>query len=296
MEIRTFVLFLKCLDGIGDATIRKLINNHCFDNLDIQSVDDVINWICKNSGCFSSKFDAKTVNKDMISAAKTKRLSIISRLTDVNANFITFFDKDYPEVFKNMKDFPVVLFYKGDLTLLSNDKICSIVGTRKPSSKTQEFGKIITNKMVQKGYVVASGLAAGCDTIAHNSCINAGGKTVAIMGTGIDIIFPRNNTALAEKIIETGGLLITEEMPGISAASYSLVNRDRLEAACAETVIVLATSLGGGTMHAAKAAKDKYNKILKVIEPSCIPDADATGNLELINKYGAIGISSVTDL
>ena len=67
----------------------------------------------------------------MVSAAKAKRLSIISKLTDVGANFTTYFDKDYPEVFKNMKDFPVVLFYKGDLALLSNDKICSIIGTRK---------------------------------------------------------------------------------------------------------------------------------------------------------------------
>lgn len=296
METKNFILFLKCFEGIGDAAIRKLINNHCLDNLNIQSVDDIISWICKNSGCFSSRFDVKAVNKDMILAAKSKRVSIMSRLTEVNANFITCMDKGYPEVFKDMKDFPVVLFYKGDLTLLSSNKNCSIIGTRNPSAKTQEFGKIITNNMVQKGYVITSGLAAGCDTIAHSSCINAGGKTIAIMGTGIDMVSPKGNTALAEEIIKTGGLLITEEIPGVEAASYSLVNRDRLEAACAEMVIVLATSVGGGTMHAAKAAKDKYNKILKVIEPSCIPDADTTGNLELINKYGAIGINSIADL
>ena len=296
METKKFILFLKCVEGIGDAAIRKLINNHCLDNLDIKSVDDVISWIYKNADYFSSRFNVKVVNKDMILAAKAKRVSIISRLTEVNANYITCLDKDYPEVFRNMKDFPVVLFYKGDLTLLSNNKVCSIIGTRNPSPKTQEFGKIITDKMVQKGYVITSGLAAGCDTIAHSSCINAGGKTIAIMGTGIDIVSPKSNAALAEKIIKTGGLLITEEIPGVEAASYSLVNRDRLEAACAEMVIVLATSVGGGTMHAAKATKDKYNKILKVVAPSCIPDADATGNSDLINNYGAISINSVDDL
>ena len=296
MEINNFILFLKCFDGIGDAAIRKLINNHCLDNLDIKSVEEVINWICKNSGYFSSRFDVKTVNKDTILAAKTKRKAIIARLKEVNASYVTYFDRDYPETFRNMKDFPVVLFYKGDITLLSNKKVCSIIGTREPSVKTQDFGKSITDSMVQKGYVIVSGLALGCDTIAHNSCIDAGGKTVAIMGTGIDIVFPKGNTSLAERIINTGGLLITEELPGVKGASYSFVNRDRLQAACSEIVIVLATSVEGGTMHAAKATKDKYNKILKVVASSCIPDADTTGNLELINKYGAISINSVDDL
>ena len=296
MDIKNFILFLKCFDGVGDASIRKLIHNHCLDNLEMQSVDDIISWFSKNSGFFSAKFDAKAVNKDSILAAKTKRQAISSKLADIKADFITCFDKQYPETFKNMKDYPVVLFYKGDITLLSNKKICSIIGTRKPSLKTQEIGKIITDKMVQNGYIIASGLAAGCDTIAHNSCIEASGKTVAIMGTGIDIVFPKDNTALAARIIETGGVLITEEIPGTKGASYTFVNRDRLQAACAETVIVLATTADGGTMHAAKAAKNKYNKILKVVAPNCVNDADVSGNLELINKYGAIGIRTMIDL
>jgi DNA processing protein len=296
MDIKNFILFLKCFDGVGDAAIRKIINNHCLDDLDIQSVDDIISWFNTNAGYFSSRFDLKTVNKDTILLAKTKRQSTISKLAGVNADFITCLDENYPETFRNMKDFPVVLFYKGDITLLSNKKVCSIIGTREPSAKTQEFGKNITNSMVQKGYVIVSGLAQGCDTIAHSSCIEAGGKTVAIMGTGIDIVFPKENTSLAERIINTGGLLITEELPGVKGASYSFVNRDRLQAASAEIVIVLATSADGGTMHAAKATKDKYNKLLKVVAPACIPDADSTGNSELINQYGAISITSVEDL
>lgn len=296
MEINNFILFLKCFDGIGDAAIRKLINNHCLDNLDIKSVEDVICWFRKNSGCFSSRFDIKTVNEDSILAAKTKRMGIIARLTEGNANFITYFDKDYPETFKNMKDFPVVMFYKGDLKLLNSNKICSIIGTRTPSLKTQEFGKNITDQMVQKGYVILSGLASGCDTIAHKSCINAGGKTVAIMGTGIDVVFPKENKELAENILKTGGLLITEELPGTKGASYTFVNRDRLQAACAESVIVLASSADGGSMHAAKAAITKYNKCLMVVDPSCINQEESTGNLELINKYGAKSISSIQDL
>lgn len=296
MDIKNFILFLKCFDGVGDASVRKLIDNHCLDNLDIQSVDDIISWFTKNIGYLSPRFDIRTVNKETILSAKNKRHAALSKLEEFNASFITCFDKGYPDVFKKMKDYPIVLFYKGDLTLLTNEKICSIIGTRKPSPKTQEIGKVLTDQMVQKGYVILSGLASGCDTIAHKSCINAGGKTVAIMGTGIDIVFPKENTELAEEIVGTGGLLITEELPGTKGASYTFVNRDRLQAACAESVIVLASSADGGSMHAAKAAITKYNKCLMVVDPSCINQEESTGNLELINKYGAKSISSIQDL
>lgn len=299
MELNLFILFLKCFDGIGDASIRKMINNNCFNNLKIESTEDVINWLKKNRIYFSKKFDSTNINVEMIKKVKDKRLAITSKLKEIGANFISYFDERYPQRFKEMintNDYPVLLFYKGDISLLDSEKTCAIIGTREPSNKTIDFGNEIAYEMTKKGYVVVSGLALGCDTIGHKSCLKAGGKTVAILGTGIDVVYPKENKELAKEILESNGLLVTEEIVGFKGASYSFVNRDRLQASASDVVIALETSSTGGTMHASRDAVKKYNKILYVLSPEVLPDGDTSGNKELINYFGARTIKELKDL
>ena len=180
--------------------------------------------------------------------------------------------------------------------MLDSDKTCAIIGTREPSEETIELGNKIGYTMAKKGYVVISGLALGCDTIGHTSCLEAEGKTVAILGTGIDVVYPKENKDLAERILKNKGLLITEELVGFKGASYSFVTRDRLQASSSDVVIALETSSTGGTMHASRDAVKKYNKSLYVLSPEVLPYGDTSGNKELLFYYGARSISQLSDL
>lgn len=299
MNLNSFLLVLMSIKGIGDASIRKLINDGCIDNIKVEKAEDVFTWLRNHKAYFKNKKLIDKLSFLEVENANNKRVETEKRLQEINAHYISFFDNTYPLRFKAMKktnDYPILLFYKGNIDLMNSEKVCSIIGTRKPSDETQKIGNRIGYKVVDEGYIVISGLAIGCDTIGHESCLEAGGKTVAILGNGIDIIYPKENMNLSQRILETGGLLITEELPGTPAAKFSLVNRDRLQAAGADVVIALETSIKGGTMHAAKATVEKYHHKLIVIEPKSLPNADASGNVELIEKYGAISINSMDDL
>ena len=289
MDIKNFMLFLQCFNGVGEKAITNLIRKHAFDGIELKSPEDIVEWFNKNADCFAKKV---LVNNETILAAKAKRKLIISRLSNSNADFITCFDKEYPRRLRQIEDYPPIIFYKGDLSLMNFDKICAVIGTRKPSQDAVDLGRKLTKKMVQNGYLILSGLAQGCDTLGHVTCLESGGKTIAIMGTTIDTVFPKENTELANKIIQTGGLLLSVTTEN---NKWAFVRRDLLQTACSDIGIALETSSSGGTMHAAKATA-KYNKQLIVIDPAVLSNCDMSGNELLIKEYAARAISSEEQL
>lgn len=296
MNLNRFLLFLISFKGIGDTSIRKLINDGCIENISFEKMSDILSWLKDHRNYFKNKKFVDEITLKDISEANEKRKSLEAALKELQCGYITYYSDEYPHSFKVIDDYPIVIFYKGNIELLKSDKLCSIIGTRNPSEKANEIGLNISYKMTQKGYVVVSGLAEGCDSLGHRGCLNANGKTIAIVGTGLDTVYPKTNVQLQQDILDNGGLVISEYPIGFKGASFSFVQRDRLQAACAECVIVIQTSVNGGTMHASKACVEKYNKDLYVVSPDLIDDGDASGNQYLINNYGAKVITNVNDL
>lgn len=291
------LLLLQNVKGIGDATIRKLIVNGKFkETLDVQmTYNAILAWIKKNEACFPKKANINALTIEDLKIANIKRKEIEESSEKLGIKIISYFDENYPKRFKDMAfskdcDFPVLLYYLGDIKLLSSEKTCAIIGTREVSPKAKEYGMKIAKKMVDDGYVVISGLAEGCDTIGHRGCMEAGGKTVAIVGTPLNTVFPKVNKTLQDEIIKKGGLVISEYPIGFKGGAFAFVQRDRLQTSGSDVVIALQTSIDGGTMHASKATH-KYNKKLMTIDPSLIDDGNVTGNSELINFWGAFPIS-----
>ena len=296
MNYKKFILFLKNIDGVGDTAIRKLINSKKIDNFEPKTMKDILIWLKSNINCFSKKKLIEELTADNLKIANEKRMDIDKKCKENNVKYICYFDEEYPIAFKEMDDYPIVLFYKGDINLLNSDKLCSIIGTRNPSDTAKKIGIEVSMKMTQKGYVVVSGLAEGCDTLGHRGCLDANGKTVAIVGTGLDTVFPKSNIDLQQEILDKGGLVISEYPIGFKGASFSFVQRDRLQAACVKCVIVIQTSVNGGTMHASKACVEKYNRQLFVVAPDLLTDGDAGGNQYLIDNYGAKVINNIDEL
>ncbi len=291
------ILLLQNVNGVGDAAIRKLIVNGKFkETIDAQmTYGAILAWIKKNKIYFSKKVNIATLTIDDLKLANAKRKEIEESSAKLGIKIISYFDEDYPKRFKAMAfskgcDFPVLFYYLGDIKLLNSEKICAIIGTRNVSPKAKEYGMRIAKKMVDDGYVIVSGLAEGCDTIGHRGCLDAGGKTVAIVATPLNTIFPKTNKNLQDEILKKGGLVISEYPIGFKFGAFAFVQRDRLQTLGSDVVIALQTSIDGGTMHASKATH-KYHKKLMTIEPSLIDDGNVTGNKELINFWGASSIN-----
>lgn len=299
MKTDKLILFIQNINGIGDSTIRKMILNNCFKDFEPKKLDDILLFLKTHQKYFSKRFNAKQLTLDSLKTAKGKFLEIDEKCKIMGINYISCLNSLYPKRLKTdykQQDFPVMLFYKGNIELLNNNKICAIIGTRQPSDKAKKICYELTEKISRNGYVIVSGLALGCDSIAHKACLDAEGRTIAIVGTGLDTIYPKSNEKLWDDIIANNGLIVSEYPTGFKGAAYSFVQRDRLQAALSNIVIPIQTSITGGTMHAAKDCVEKYNNELIVIAPSLVDDGNCTGNEYLIKKYFTKTISCLKDI
>lgn len=183
-------------------------------------------------------------------------------------NCITVLDEEYPKELLDLEDYPLVLFYKGNINLLKEKKI-AVIGTRQPC----EYSKNATREFVQNqnDKVIVSGLAKGIDTIAHTNA----SKTIAVLGCGIDYIYPYKNKELYEKISKEG--LILSEYPFKHEPSQSyFLRRNRIVAALAEEVYVMEAKKNSGTISTINHALACKRKITVLPQP--ITNKDCINN------------------
>lgn len=190
---------------------------------------------------------------------------------------ITYISKDYPEKLKVIDEPPLVLYFRGDKTLLSKKSI-SIVGTRSPS----EYGKLVCEKFAKElssaGLVTVSGLAYGIDTIVAESTLDVGGKTIAVLAGGLDSIYPSSNTNLARKV-EENGLLISEMRPGVKPANYSFIARNRIVSALSLGTLIIEAGKRSGTMATARFAIEQSRELFVVPGNIFSKTSEGTNNL-----------------
>lgn len=182
-------------------------------------------------------------------ASKKAEIGILSRYDDQFPNNLRkVINRNGAEVS------PILLYYKGNLDLLSLPSI-AIIGTRVPSPEALTASEYYGYYYANRGFNIISGLAKGCDASAHRGALKSNiGKTCAILAHGLDIIYPEENRQLAASILKHGGLLLSEYPIYTPLEKYYLVARDRLQAALAQAIIIIQTSSRGGTMHAAYGA------------------------------------------
>ncbi len=193
-------------------------------------------------------------------------------------------DADFPAQLRAIKEPVSRLYYRGDLSLLEKDAV-AVVGTRKPSEGTKETVFSLVKTLVEQGFVVVSGLALGVDTFAHEVTLEYGGRTVAVLPSGLDAIAPKQNRGLSDRILESGGLLLTEYESTASPRRYTYVKRNRIQAALSLAVIVVESDVSGGSMHTARFVR-VYGRLLAVVE-----GIDTGGNAKL-RAEGAIRLST----
>lgn len=180
--------------------------------------------------------------------------------------YVTLASELYPQKLKSINNPPYVLFYKGDLSLV-NYKMVAVVGSRKNTIYGEQVAKFIANELFDISYGVVSGVAAGIDSVMHRQILSRGGKTIGILGCGIDVVYPRFNKKLYDQIVSEG-LLMSEFLPGTKPLSYNFPKRNRIISGFSDKgVIVVEASRKSGSLITANYALDEGKDVLAVPGP-----------------------------
>ncbi|MBP5491707.1 MAG: DNA-processing protein DprA [Clostridiales bacterium] len=202
-------------------------------------------------------------------------------------------DDVYPECLKVFPNMPVVLYYKGDMSLLDkNHSRVSIVGTRRPSSYGRRVTRDFSGNLARHDIVIVSGLARGIDGIAHMACLESGGKTIAVLPCGLDICYPQEHLELCREAARTG-LVISELAPGQQPIRQYFPARNRILSAVADCVLIVEAGQNSGTLHTASFAAAQGKEVFTI--PSIIYSDTAKGNLSLM-KDGATVATEPEDI
>jgi len=206
-----------------------------------------------------------------------------SRVADAGGFFLTREDVAYPARLLEIYDPPTVLWMRGDATLLARPGI-AVVGTRQPSPYGSGMAEMLSRDLANRRLVILSGMARGVDTAAHKGALDAGGKTVAVWGTGIDVVYPKENKKLAERIVESGGAIVSEYPLGTFPAPQNFPIRNRILSGMSVGVLVIEAAEYSGTRITARCAMEQNRDVFAV--PGNVTNKNAWGPNTLI-KQGA---------
>lgn len=286
------------LPGLGRVSAFNISEYAINSNIEISSNSDYIDLIriCKERKILKKLKDYSIVD---MNTAIDKAETIIDRSLKLGINYTCFYDNDFPNELKKLNiggknASPIILYYKGNIDNVLNIPSVAIVGTREVTKEGIQAGTIVSKRFAESGFNIVSGLAVGCDTVAHKGAIDTiNGKTTAFLAHGLDTVYPKDNTILSQNIIENGGVLFSEYPIGVGIRGPQLVERDRLQAGMSLATIVIQTGIKGGTMHAVNTAfeNNKNVYVIKYKDEHLQKHDKVQGNEYLLKEKNAIPLS-----
>ncbi len=277
------LLALLALPGVGRQTAIRAIA--CLRETPSNAID-FSNFVQNSTSRRLQK-----LTSDDCAAAWNKAANIQAAAEQAAIEIVSHSERGYPSALAQLADPPAVLFLKGDRSCLAS-RCVAVIGSRDATARGLQWSTYTTQTCVEAGFAVVSGLAAGIDTAAHKACLDAGGQTIAVMAHGLDQVFPPENQPLADKIVDAGGLLMSEYLPGTPPIGPRFVERDRLQSGLSEGVILVESSIDGGSMHTIRYAHDQSRLIAAWDSETNTSD----GNTAAISEHGAMAIKSHADI
>ncbi len=267
------------VSGIGPRKARSLVNIFKHPSAIFQQS---ITALCQADGVELKSAEKIRNQTDFDCGAR-----IFDRTAALGAKIITFWDERYPKLLKKIYDPPVLLYIIGQELEAQEDAI-AIVGTRNITPYGRATAEVLARELSQAGLIVVSGLARGIDTVAHQATVSAGGRTIAVLGSGLDYIYPSENRKLASQIVENGTIL-TEFPPGTKPDAGNFPQRNRIISGLSHATIVVEAGDRSGAILTALNSIDQNRDVFAV--PGRITDRQSVGCLRLIT-HGAIPVTS----
>ncbi|MCL2930566.1 MAG: DNA-processing protein DprA [Trichodesmium sp. St2_bin6] len=275
-EERAYWLAWASINGLGPIALQKLKQK--FNTL-------AIAWTStpKELGQISG-FGPHTIEKIVEERSRINPEQLLKQHIEKNPNFWTPADPDYPRLLQEIPTPPPLLYYRGIVDfqeILGITPTVGIVGTRNPSEYGRRWTRKISSILAKSGFTIVSGLAAGIDTEAHSACLEVGGRTVAVFGNGVDIVYPRENKSLAEQVVKQG-LAVSEYPAGTKPNSKHFPQRNRIIAGLSRAVLIMEAPQKSGALITADMANEFCRDVY--VLPARLDDQKSYGCLQLINK------------
>jgi len=239
-------LWLSCLTHLSSSKIYELYK--MFDS--IENIYNLSEHSMRMTGFLTNNDINKLTDKSADGLEE-----IYEKLNRDNIKVVTIDSPEYPESLTNLSDPPCVLYIKGRFIDLNRYASISVVGSRRPTQYGAYSAEFISREVAKDGYIIISGLADGIDSFAHSGALEADMPTVAVLGCGIDTVYPASNTNLASKILKDG-MIISEYPPGTPPAKHRFPERNRIIAALSLATVVIEANEGSGSLITSKFAME----------------------------------------
>lgn len=282
VEAREYWLALTLIKGLGSIRLSKLLQHFGEPSL-IWSAEQRL--LATVSGIGASLASSIVKQREQVNIVRLQE-----RLCQEGIEYFTITDRQYPEILKNMYDPPPVLFYKGKINFAS--PAIAIVGSRRSTGYGCNIAGRLAYELAERGVAVVSGLARGIDTCGHLGALKAKGDTIAVLGSGLDQIYPAENRKLFQEIVAKG-LVLSEYPPGTEPLPGNFPQRNRIISGLSRGVVVVEASRQSGSLITADLALEQGREIFAV--PGNINRPQSQGCNNLIKK-GAKMVTAVDDI
>ncbi|MCI9287109.1 MAG: DNA-protecting protein DprA [Clostridia bacterium] len=277
-------IWLSRIEGLGPIKIKELLKQY-------KTPENI--WELDKKKLMQTKGIGENIANSILKKEYRENLEqYVKYMKKYNIGIITIEDKDYPKKLLHIYDAPAILYYKGDKKLLHTD-IIAMIGCRECSNYGKEVSIKFSYELAKKGITIISGMAKGIDSYSHIGCIKAGGKTIAVLGSGLDIIYPKENCLLYDEILSAKGLILSEYVIGTKPSKLNFPARNRIISGLSNGVIVVEAKGKSGTLNTVDFALEQGKDIFVV--PGNITSTNSTGTNELI-KQGASCVTGVEDI
>lgn len=282
MSARKYWLGFHVINGIGPVRLQGLARH--FGDLELA-------WRASESDLLAAGLDRRSLANVLLARQSINLDKLAAEVEATGASVLTLDDSDYPALLREIPDAPPVLYFKG--TLVEADRwAVAFVGTRRATVYGRDVTQDLVAGLVNAGITIVSGLALGIDAAAHRAALDSGGRTIAVMGCGIDTIYPPEHRHLAEEIMEHGAV-VTEFPPGTPPEGKNFPVRNRIISGFSLGVVVVEAPASSGALLTADVAADQGRDVFAV--PGNITSKNSTGANRLIQQ-GAKLVMRVEDI
>lgn len=255
MENLEYWIWLSRIEKLGSIKIQRLLKRYKYPK-------EI--WKCKKEDLLKLEGIGEKIAEEILN--NKYRIGLkeeIRKMEKENVELISIYDENYPENLKQLYDKPISLYVKGNKKLL-NEFSLAIIGCRENSNYGKEVATAVAKGLAKQNIVTVSGLARGIDSISHKASLQAGGKTIAVIGSGLDIIYPYENTNLAKEIIRTGGIILSEYPLGTKPQKMNFPARNRIISGISSGIIVIEAKKKSGTMTTVDFALEQGKTVFAI--------------------------------
>jgi len=278
-----FLVGLSLLPGIGPARFQRLLGHFG---------EPEQAWRASERELLALGVDGKTLP---LLLEKRRSLALereMEKLDRLGVGILTIYDSTYPTRLKEIYNPPPLLYVRGEITR-EDDQSLGVVGTRSPTVYGKELAGRIVPELVRSGLTIVSGLARGIDSVAHNAALEAGGRTIAVLGCGIDVIYPAENRGLFNRIVKQGAV-VTEYPLGTKPDAFNFPARNRIISGLALGTLVVEAQHGSGALITADYALEQNREVFAF--PGRTTDRGSAGCNRLIREGRAKLVTSTEDI